>query len=202
MTFADLNAAQREAVVTTEGFVRVIAGAGSGKTRALTHRFAYLVNDLGILPGNILCVTFTNKAANEMRQRIHNLTGDNDTGYINTFHGFCVSVLQEDSHAVQYPRSFLVLDNSDIDDMLRLIYEERGLSLRDMSFADARDMFEIQKLFKKPEYYLDLIGMSLAELQEKYLQATALNEILFYGYLYQQKKCFGLDYNDLIKFTL
>ena len=202
MTFADLNAAQREAVVTTEGFVRVIAGAGSGKTRALTHRFAYLVNDLGILPGNILCVTFTNKAANEMRQRIHNLTGDNDTGYINTFHGFCVSVLQEDSHAVQYPRSFLVLDNADIDDMLRLIYEERGLSLRDMSFADARDMFEIQKLFKKPEYYLDLIGMSLSELHEKYLQATALNDILFYGYLYQQKKCFGLDYNDLIKFTL
>ena len=182
MDHTNLNAAQLEAVTTTEGFVRVIAGAGSGKTRALTHRFAFLVNEMGILPGNILCVTFTNKAANEMRQRIHNLTGDNDTGYINTFHGFCVSVLQEDSHAVQYPRSFLVLDNADIDDMLRLIYEERGLSLRDMSFADARDMFEIQKLFKKPEYYLDLIDMSLADLHEKYQQATALNDILFYGY--------------------
>ena len=60
-----------------------------------------------------------------MRQRIHQLTGDNDTGYINTFHGFCVSVLQEDSHAVQYPKSFLVLDNSDIDAMLQIIYEER-----------------------------------------------------------------------------
>ena len=84
----DLNEEQRDAVTSTEGFVRVIAGAGSGKTRALSHRFAYLVNNLGILPGNILCVTFTNKSANEMRQRIHNLTGDNDTGYINTFHGF------------------------------------------------------------------------------------------------------------------
>ena len=202
MPINQLNPAQLEAVTTTEGFVRVIAGAGSGKTRALSNRFAYLVNELGILPGNILCVTFTNKAANEMRQRIHNLTGDNDTGYINTFHGFCVSVLQEDSFAVQYPKSFLVLDNSDIDSMLKIIYEERGLTLRDMTFSKARDMIEIQKLFKKPEYYLDMITMSLDTLHEKYRQATATDDVIFYGYLYQEKKCFGLDYNDLIKFSL
>ena len=198
----ELNSAQREAVCATEGCVRVIAGAGSGKTRALAHRFAFLVNELGILPGNILCVTFTNKAANEMRQRIHNLTGDNDTGFINTFHGFCVSVLQEDSHAVQYPKRFLVLDNSDIDDMLRIIYEERGLTLRDMTFSAARDMIEIQKLFKRPEYYRDLIGFSLEDLRAQYDRAVSAQDVIFFGYLYQQKKCFGLDYNDLIKFTL
>ena len=197
-----LNPAQREAVTATEGFIRVVAGAGSGKTRALTHRFAYLVNELGILPGNILCVTFTNKSANEMRQRIHALTGDNDTGYINTFHGFCVSVLQEDSHAVQYPKSFLVLDNSDIDAMLQIIYEERGLTLRDMTFSAARDMIEIQKLFQRPNYYRDLIALSLDALKEKYDRAASPADIIFYGYLYQEKKCFGLDYNDLIKFSL
>ena len=197
-----LNGAQRQAVTSTEGFVRVIAGAGSGKTRALSHRFAYLVNELGILPGNILCVTFTNKSANEMRQRIHRLTGDNDTGYVNTFHGFCVSILQEDSHAVQYPKSFLVLDNGDIDSMLQLIYEERGLTLRDMTFSAARDMIEIRKLFKDPEYYRDMITLPLDTLKEKYDQASGAGDIIFYGYLYQEKKCFGLDYNDLIKFSL
>ena len=199
---AGLNEAQQQAVTTTEGFVRVIAGAGSGKTRALTHRFAYLVEELGILPGNILCVTFTNKAANEMRSRIHQLTGDNDTGYINTFHGFCVSVLQEDSHAVSYPKSFLVLDNADIDTMLQTIYEERGLSLRDMTFGQARDRIEILKIFERPDYYEDMIAMPLAQLKEKYDQAVEPMDIIFYGYLYQEKKCFGLDYNDLIKFTL
>ena len=197
-----LNASQLEAVTSTEGFIRVIAGAGSGKTRALARRFAYLVNEIGILPGNILCVTFTNKSANEMRQRIHNLTGDNDTGYISTFHSFCVSVLQEDSYALQYPKSFLVLDNSDIDSMLKIIYEERGLTLRNMTFSKARDMIEIRKLIKEPKYYLDMLNMSLDTLRQKYLTATEPSDIIFYGYLYQEKKCFGLDYNDLIKFTL
>ena len=197
-----LNEAQRAAVTATEGYVRVIAGAGSGKTRALSHRFAWLVTELGILPGSILCVTFTNKSANEMRQRIHQLTGDSDTGWINTFHGFCVSILREDSHAVHYPKSFMVLDNQDINAMLRIIYEERGLTLRDMRFGDARDMIEIQKLFKKPDYYLDMVGESLDALRQKYLDATDVKDIIFYGYLYQEKKCFALDYNDLIKFSL
>lgn len=197
-----LNAAQLEAVTATEGYVRVIAGAGTGKTRALTERFAYLVNDLGIMPGNILCVTFTNKAANEMRHRIRALPGDNDTGFINTFHGFCVSVLQEDSHAVQYPKSFLVLDNADIDQMLQTIYDERGLTLRDMTFGRARDMIEIMKLKERPDYYRDLLAMPLASLREKYEQATDVRDIIFYGYLYQEKKCFAFDYNDLIVVVL
>lgn len=197
-----LNKAQLTAVTSTEGFVRVIAGAGSGKTRALTHRFAYLVTELGVLPGNILCVTFTNKAANEMRQRIHQLTGDNDTGYISTFHGFCVNILQEDSHAIGYPKSFMVLNNSDIDEMLKIIYEERGLTLRDKTFASARDMFEMRKCLTEPGYFLDMIALPIDELHQKYLQATEVNDILFYGYLYQERKTFAVDYNDLIILSL
>ena len=197
-----LNARQRQAVTTTEGYIRVIAGAGSGKTRALSHRFAYLVNEIGIMPSNILCVTFTNKSANEMKQRIRRLTGDSDTGYISTFHSFCVSVLQEDINALHYPKSFLVLDNSDIDAMLKIIYEERGLTLRHMTFSKARDMIEIRKIFKDPEYYEHMIAFPLDELHQKYLDAVKTDDIIFWGYLYQEKKCFGLDYNDLIKYVL
>lgn len=197
-----LNPQQMEAVEQTEGYVRVIAGAGSGKTRALAHRFAYLVNDIGIMPGSILCVTFTNKSANEMRQRIHDLTGDEDTGYISTFHGFCNTVLLEDSHAIHYPKSFLVLDNSDIDAFLKTIYEERGLTSRTMTFSKARDMFEMKKLKEIPDYYYDLVSLSLEQLKQKYDAATDPEDILFYGYLYHEKKNFALDYNDLIILTL
>jgi DNA helicase-2/ATP-dependent DNA helicase PcrA len=197
-----LNAEQRAAVTVTEGCYRVIAGAGSGKTRALAHRFAYLVTEIGILPSAILCVTFTNKAAAEMKKRIRRLIGDGDTGYISTFHGFCVSVLQEDISAVGYPKSFMVLDNADIDAMLQIIYEERGLTLRDMTFSKARDMIEIRKLFKDPGYYEHMISLSAEELYQKYRQAEAADDVIFWGYLYQEKKCFGLDYNDLINFVL
>lgn len=197
-----LNSEQQKAITTTEGYVRVIAGAGTGKTRALSHRFAYLVNELGIMPANILCVTFTNKSANEMRSRIHQLTGDNDTGLISTFHGFCNTVLLEESFAIGYPKNFIVLDNSDIDEILKIIYEERNLTLRHMTFSKARDMIEIIKLEENPEYYLDLIEMDLNVLKEKYEKAKNPKDIIFYGYLYQCKKMFGLDYNDLIVLTL
>lgn len=197
-----LNERQRQAVTATEGCYRVIAGAGSGKTRALSHRFAYLVNEIGILPSAILSVTFTNKSAAEMKKRIRLLTGDSDTGYISTFHSFCVTVLQEDIYAVGYPKSFLVLDNADIDAMLKIIYEERGLTLRDKTFSKARDMIEICKLAKQPDYYEYMIAQSLDALHQKYLSAVTPEDIIFWGYLYQEKKCFGLDYNDLIKYVL
>ena len=197
-----LNDEQALAVTTTEGYVRVVAGAGSGKTRALAYRFAYLVTALGVMPSHILCVTFSNKAAAEMRQRIHSLTGDNDTGRVCTFHSFCVTVLQEDSHAIQFPKSFLVLDNSDIDAMLKTVYEERNLSLRDMTFSKARDLIEMRKTVSETGYYRDLVAMTADQARFRYEQASSAADIIFYGYLYQQKKCFGLDYNDLIVLTL
>ena len=112
--FEGLNEAQCESVMSTEGYVRVIAGAGTGKTKALTHRYAYLVDELGISPSNILCITFTNKAAREMKRRIKAMLGDEfDTSFVATLHAFCTRVLREDITKMFYPENFIVLDNTD-----------------------------------------------------------------------------------------
>ena len=89
-----LNPAQRAAVEATEGYIRVVAGAGTGKTKTLTRRFLYLVEVLGISPASIFCVTFTNKAAAEMKKRIRRSLPDRDLAHITTFHGFCVNLLK------------------------------------------------------------------------------------------------------------
>ena len=198
----NLNDAQRDAVMTTEGYVCVIAGAGSGKTRALTYRYAYLVNVLGIAPKNIICSTFTNKAANEMRQRIRQMTGGQDASFICTFHSLCVAILQEDGHILHYPKNFRVLDNSDIRDILNIIYEEHGFTSKDMTFADAVQMIGTSKMCNTYPWISEVLSMSVEVLEQKYRKAGSLEETIFYGYLYHEKKMFGLDFNDLIAFTL
>jgi DNA helicase-2/ATP-dependent DNA helicase PcrA len=118
-----LNERQTEAVIATEGYVRIITGAGSGKTRALACRYAYLVCAAGVHPGSVLCVTFTNKAANEMKRRVRSLAGDGyDTSLITTYHGFCARVLREHIGRLFYPENFRILDISDQKTILEEIY--------------------------------------------------------------------------------
>ena len=195
-----LNQEQRQAVMATEGYVRVIAGAGSGKTRALTHRFAYLVNELGISTSNILCVTFTNKAANEMKRRIRSMIGDNDTGFISTFHGFCVQVLKEDIHVLHYPKNFIILDTEDVNSILHTIFEDMGLNSKNVTFPTLIDMFTQRK--NREPYILDLLNTDHEELKNKFRHASSKEDAIFYRYLYEQKKCFALDFDDLINFVL
>ena len=132
-----LNAEQYQAAVETEGYIRVVAGAGSGKTGTLTARYLYLVEALGISTANILCVTFTNKAAAEMKKRIRRQLPDQDLGRITTFHGFCVGLLKEDCHVVQYPATFIVLDEEDKEALLRTVFEDLGITSRDMTIREA-----------------------------------------------------------------
>lgn len=195
-----LNEKQCLAVTYTEGYVRVIAGAGSGKTKALTHRYAYLVQELGISTANILCVTFTNKAANEMKTRIRSMIGDSDTGLVATFHGFCVQLLREDIHTMQYPDNFMILDTEDADAILKNVYQEGNIDSRSYTYSMAKDMISFRK--HREDYLSCFLEMDLEKLQQKYLNSQNTQERIFYGYLYEQRKVFGLDYDDLILFAL
>lgn len=198
-TLEGLNEEQRKAVTTTEGYVRVVAGAGSGKTKALTHRYVYLVNDVGIATANILCVTFTNKAANEMRKRIRNMIGDQDTGMVCTFHGFCVQLLREDIHTMNYPDNFLVLDEEDTDDILRSVYDQAKIDARQYTYSMAMEMIGGRKA--KMEHIPYMLNLDAGKLREEFLTAVKIEDRIFFGYLYEQKKCFGLDYEDLMTFA-
>ena len=216
----NLNEQQLQAVITTEGYVRVIAGAGSGKTKALTSRYAYLVEELGINASNILCVTFTNKAANEMRNRVKRLIGDkNNYGYITTYHGFCVKVLREDINKVQYPKQFIIMDVEDQKTILREVYEELDINSKDLSFKLAIKHISTQK---NNSSYLDYLAegkdITIKKSLSKYSKneeteiipdedillkdSPLINDKIFFKYLEKQRRNFALDFDDLINFAL
>src|SRR5437870_10869519 len=131
---SQLNEQQREAVTSADGPLLILAGAGSGKTRVIAHRIAYLVGERGVWPRNILAVTFTNKAAEEMRNRVNKLLEGleiDSTPLISTFHSLCVRILRRDIEALEagYTRSFTIYDQ---DDTVRL---SRNW-IRDLGFDD------------------------------------------------------------------
>ena len=196
----ELNAQQYEAATTTEGFVRVVAGAGSGKTKTLTARYLYLVEMLGISTANILCVTFTNKAAAEMKKRIRRNLPDMDLGRITTFHGFCVGLLKEDCHVVQYPSTFIVLDEEDKEAMLKTVFEDLGITSKDMTIKDAVDHIGWRKGGRG--YVKTLVDPDLNHLHDLAESAATLKDKVMYRYFYEQRKCYGLDFDDLVYFTL
>ncbi len=195
----ELNREQFEAATTTEGYIRVVAGAGSGKTRTLTARYMYLVEMLGISTANILCVTFTNKAAAEMKKRIRRSLPDQDLGRITTFHGFCVGLLKEDCHVVQYPTTFIVLDEEDKEAMLRTCFEDLGITSRDLTIKEAVDHIGWRKGGRG--YVKTLIG-SAEKLLALSNEASTLKDKVMYRYFYEQRKCYGLDFDDLVYFVL
>ncbi len=195
-----LNEQQFQAATATEGYIRVIAGAGSGKTKTLTSRYLYLVEELGISTANILCVTFTNKAAFEMKKRIRRQLPDGDLGMITTFHGFCVRLLKEDCHVVQYPTTFVVLDEEDKGQILRTVFEDLGISSKELTIQEAIDHIGWRKGGRG--YVKTLIDMDVGHLARLTEQASTLKDKVMYRYFYEQRKCYGLDFDDLVYFAL
>ena len=126
-----LNEQQREGVFTTEGPVLLLAGAGSGKTRVLTHRIAYLIEEKNVNPYNILAITFTNKAAAEMRERVDRLLGmDAGGAWIMTFHAACVRILRRYIERIGYSNSFTIYDTDDQKSIIRQILKKLDLDTK------------------------------------------------------------------------
>lgn len=193
--FENLNEKQIEAVTSTEGYVRIIAGAGSGKTKTLTHRYAYLVEAAGIHPGNILCVTFTNKAAGEMKKRVRTLVGEgSDTSLITTYHGFCVRVLREDIGRLFYPENFTILDERDQKKILEEIYAELELKLDRASFENILEKIHDIKVTN------DYVSMFVSG-EFGVINGDSSDENIIRMYMQREKNVFGLDFDDLISFT-
>ncbi len=196
-----MNPQQLEAIAATEGAVRVVAGAGTGKTQTLTERYIHLVQDLGISPKNILCATFTNRAANEMKSRVRARVGDLDLGLIGTFHAFCVQLLKEDISRLSYPKNFIILDVEDQRRILQRIFEELKITSRDYTIQQAIDEVLEARKFTAIDYIGHFHLMDNEQLRRQAEEATRRNDQIFLRYLYEQKLCYGLDFNDLINFA-
>ena len=136
-TETGLNPMQMEAVKYTEGPLLILAGAGSGKTRVLTHRIASLIRDKGVNPWNIMAITFTNKAAEQMRERIAQLLPDNRSRHIRmgTFHSVFSRILRDNADRIGFPQSFTIYEPSDCKNLLKTIVRE--LNLDDTKYKPA-----------------------------------------------------------------
>lgn len=185
-----LDEQKLKAVKTTEGYVRVIAGAGSGKTRALTYRYAYIVDELGESTANIACVTFTNKAADEIKERIQAMLGDQDLGYICTFHSLGYQILKEEFHRLHWPlKETHPLEDEEKEAVLQRIYKGLGLTRKDITLDKARKYITEQKVQLE---YAELLkapkdAETEAKISEMIESAEDPAEKIFYSYLADQR---------------
>lgn len=185
-----LNEKQYEAATYLDGHLRIIAGAGSGKTRVITYRIAYLIDHVGIAPQRILAITFTNKAANEMKSRVANLLGDTSIGTtICTIHSLCVRILRRHIHYLGYPSSFVIMDEDDQKALLKNIYKELKVDTKAFSYNQAISFISRmknanlspQKLLKEAQDYIEIISARV------------------YGaYISYQNEHYLLDFDDLL----
>ncbi len=190
-----LNDKQYEAVVNTEGPCLVIAGAGSGKTKVLTHKIAYLIQEKRVAPWNILAITFTNKAANEMKERIEALVGEDAHNiWMGTFHSICVRILRKHIDRLGFDSSFIIFDTSDQKTLIKKCIKE--MDLDDKMFTDKSVQAEISNAkndMLEPEQYAakakgDFRKEKIATVYELYQKRLKENN--------------AIDFDDIINFTL
>ena len=189
-----LNEKQKQAVTSDSRYIRIIAGAGSGKTRVLTMRIAWLIEEADIRPYKILAITFTNKAANEMRGRIMNQLPDLvSKPFISTIHSLCVRILREDIAAIGYPRSFTITDADDQKSILKEIYKKMDIDSKQFSYGSMLDFISSSKT----ENITPEEAMRLANYNADEIRARVYGE-----YVKKLEALRALDFDDLILKTV
>lgn len=185
-----LNPVQRKAVQHTEGPLLILSGAGSGKTRVITHRIAYLIQHHGVSPFNLLAVTFTNKAAEEMRTRLENLIGQSRL-WVATFHATCAQILRRDIHHLGYDRSFTIYDTSDQQTLIKELIKTLQLRLNNPGPVIG-EISRAKSDFVSPDDYakrpVGFFEESVAQIYPMYQDFLRTNN--------------ALDFDDLIKLTV
>lgn len=195
----DLNTRQREAVTSTEGRIRVIAGAGTGKTKALTYRYAYIVNELGIDPANILCLTFTNKAAQEMRNRIASFVHSGDyNDFVCTIDGFCVKMLRRDIYRLGFPKDFRILDEEDSKAVAKACMDELGIKRTEKT---VKDFLAGISAAKNLNDYIDTY-MLPGSCPPAAVGEAASPASCMAAYTRRQMKDYALDFDDIENFAI
>jgi len=192
--YSDLNERQKMAVTDDSPHLRIIAGAGSGKTRVLTMRIAYLIEQKGVKPYHILAITFTNKAAREMKNRINDMLKDEGTGcWISTIHSLCMRILSEDIGALNYPKNFTVVDADDQRQILKEAYKEVGIDKKEYPYGAILDYIADNK-------YQNVDPAKAMEFT--YGETRLVNKAKVYDYYDKRlKQLYALDFDDLILFT-
>jgi DNA helicase II / ATP-dependent DNA helicase PcrA len=186
---SNLNNQQEQAVKYVSGPLRVIAGAGSGKTKVLTSRICYLVDEIGVSSNKILAITFTNKAANEMKRRISEMIPGYSFNFITTFHSFCLRILREDADKLGISKDFIIMDEEDQKSLIKDIYEQLSITKEDLNPKFALDYISKSKCNHiSPEQALAIDLRSPEELKSK----------IYDLYYKKQKSLSLLDFNDLI----
>jgi DNA helicase II / ATP-dependent DNA helicase PcrA len=194
-----LNDAQRQAVECSEGPLLILAGAGSGKTKTLTHRIAYILASRKATPFNILAVTFTNKAAGEMRSRVAHLLGERAENrgfmpYMGTFHGICVRILRQDGEHIGIPRNYVIWDEGDRQAAVKRASKYAGID--EKSFPPRL----ISSLISGAKN--EMVGPAEFQATAEYSPATRAAAKVYPAYEAMLKEASALDFDDLIARTV
>ena len=191
---------QIDTMTDTEGNIRVSSVPGSGKTFVLTYRIAYLITEMFVEPSSIVALTFTNKAAAQMKHRLRDIVGDNANCFTGTFHGYCNMFLKEEIHRMSFPKTFTILDKKAELDMIKNVAEDMGISLKDNT---AKKIMSDIDMSKQDMSYVELMsGINKTELKRKASNEKNVDRKVFYNYLKRQCDNYALDFEDLINFTL